>query len=70
MNFNFIKTLKSKLKTKADLKDWEQKYDVSINILKEEYLLRISSIKNIDEKANKIIVVFSLIFTIWIASVG
>ncbi|WP_218689045.1 hypothetical protein [Psychrobacter sp. BF1] len=46
----------------VDSDDWEAKYDVSINILKEEYLLSLSRIRNVDEKANKYLIVVSIVF--------
>lgn len=46
----------------VDADDWEAKYDISINILKEEYLLSLSRIKNVDEKANKYLIVVSIVF--------
>lgn len=46
----------------VDSDDWEAKYDISINILKEEYLLSLSRIRNVDEKANKYLIVVSIVF--------
>lgn len=46
-----------------DNDDWESKYDISISILKEEYLQCISRIRNVDEKANKYLLVISIIIT-------
>lgn len=46
-----------------DSDDWESKYDVSISVLKEEYLQCISRIRNVDEKANKYLLVISIITT-------
>ena len=45
-----------------DSNDWEAKYDISLNVLKEEYLLSLSRIKNVDEKASKYLVVVSIVF--------
>lgn len=41
--------------------DWESKFDVSISVLKEEYLQSINRIRNVDEKANKYLVVISIV---------
>lgn len=46
----------------VDSDDWEMKYDISLNILKEEYLLSLGRINNVDEKANKYLIVVSIIF--------
>lgn len=46
----------------VDSDDWEAKYDISISVLKEEYLLSLSRIRNVDEKANKYLIVVSIVF--------
>lgn len=40
--------------------DWEKKYDITIEILKEEYLVALDRFKFVEEKANKYLVVISL----------
>lgn len=45
-----------------DSDDWETKYDISISVLKEEYLLSLSRVRNVDEKANKYLIVVSIVF--------
>lgn len=61
---------KENLKSKKDTNeldkindDWESKYDLSIEILKEEYLQSLIRIRNVDEKANK----YSLVISILVA---
>lgn len=46
----------------VDSDDWEAKYDISISVLKEDYLLSLSRIRNVDEKANKYLIVVSIVF--------
>ena len=40
--------------------DWAEKYNVSLTTLQQEYLLYISTLKDIDEKANKYLIVVSI----------
>lgn len=44
-----------------DNQDWESKYDVTLSILKEEYLQCLQRIRNVDEKANKYFLVISIL---------
>lgn len=46
-----------------DNNDWESKYDISISVLKEEYLQSLYRIRNVDEKANKYLLVISILMT-------
>lgn len=43
-----------------DLDDWESKYDITLNMLQNEYLVYLSTIKDCDEKVNKYLVVISI----------
>lgn len=47
----------------SDFHDWEKKYDICLEMLKNEYVQAVEGIKNTDEKANKYLVILSLIFT-------
>jgi hypothetical protein len=44
-----------------DLLDWEKKYDICLEILKDEYVQAIEGVKNTDEKANKYLLALSII---------
>jgi len=46
-----------------DLDDWAAKYDISISILREEYTQSTLRVRNVDEKANKYLLVISIIVT-------
>ncbi|WP_426222906.1 hypothetical protein [Psychrobacter sp. DWR1-2-3] len=54
---------RKKMNSNTDDCEWEAKYDISISILKEEYLQCIQRIRNVDEKANKYILVISIVAT-------
>lgn len=41
--------------------NWESKYNISIEVLKEEYLQSLHRIRNVDEKANKYFLVISIL---------
>lgn len=43
--------------------DWEKKYDISIEILKDEYQTCLTRLKDVDEKSNKYLVIISIFFT-------
>lgn len=45
------------------INDWAAKYDISISILREEYSQGTLRLRNVDEKANKYLLVISIIFT-------
>jgi len=51
------------LNNNIDDGEWEAKYDISISILKEEYFQCIQRIRNVDEKANKYLLVISIVIT-------
>lgn len=40
--------------------DWSGKYDITLTTLQQEYLLYINTLKDIDEKANKYLIVISI----------
>lgn len=40
--------------------DWSEKYDVSLTTLQQEYLLYINTLKDVDEKSNKYLIVVSI----------
>ncbi|MEK6203920.1 MAG: hypothetical protein N2B04_07685 [Psychrobacter sp.] len=50
-------------KDHSRIDDWAAKYDISISILREEYSQGTLRLRNVDEKANKYLLVISIIFT-------
>lgn len=40
--------------------DWFEKYNITLTTLQQEYLLYINTLKDVDEKANKYLIVVSI----------
>ncbi len=48
--------------TQLSNEEWEKKYDVIIEVIREDYLISLGRINNVDEKANKYLVIISIFF--------
>lgn len=65
-NFNFYQAsqLKSENQDEALFnKTWESKYDVSLSILKEDYFYSLKALNDVDEKANRYLIIVSIALT-------
>lgn len=40
--------------------DWSEKYNIALTTLQQEYLLYINTLKDVDEKSNKYLIVISI----------
>ncbi len=57
-------------KKKHEREEWKVRYDIALEIAKQEYLLQIERIKNIDEKIEKFLIVAAALIAALVAILG
>ena len=57
-------------KKKHEREEWKVRYDIALEIAKQEYLLQIERIKNIDEKIEKFLIVTAALIAALVAILG